>query len=72
VRRAAERGGNRGTILNAADEVAVEGFLAGRIGFPDIATTIADAIERWGAANEPGVEEIAELDAEIRTTLGAV
>jgi len=71
VRSAAEAGGNRGTILNAADEIAVEGFLAGRIGFPDIATTIAEAVERWGAADEPSVDEIAELDAEIRITLGA-
>ncbi|MDQ3690458.1 MAG: 1-deoxy-D-xylulose-5-phosphate reductoisomerase [Chloroflexota bacterium] len=71
VRHAAEAGGNRGTILNAADEAAVEGFLAGRIGFPEIATTISDAVERWGAPNEPDLDEIAELDAEIRTALGA-
>ncbi|CAN5260660.1 1-deoxy-D-xylulose-5-phosphate reductoisomerase [soil metagenome] len=71
VRRAAEAGGNRGTILNAADEVAVEGFLRGRIGFGDIPATIAAAVERWGSPDEPGVDEIAALDAEIRTTLGA-
>jgi 1-deoxy-D-xylulose-5-phosphate reductoisomerase len=69
VRAAAEAGGNRGTILNAADEVAVEAFLAGRIGFRGIATAIADAIERWGAPGEPDLEGIAGLDAEIRSEL---
>ncbi|MBA2265989.1 MAG: 1-deoxy-D-xylulose-5-phosphate reductoisomerase [Chloroflexi bacterium] len=71
VRRAANAGGNRGTILNAADEVAVAAFLSGRIGFLEIATTIAGAVERWGAPDEPDIETIAELDAEIRTALGA-
>ena len=69
VREAAEAGGNRGTILNAADEVAVAAFLAGRIGFQQIATTISDAVERWGTSDEPGLEAIADLDAEIRTAL---
>ena len=34
VRAAAAAGGNRGTVLNAADEAAVAAFLDGRIGFP--------------------------------------
>ena len=73
VRSAAEAGGNRGIILNAADEVAVEAFLAGRIGFAQIATTIADAVDRWGAAVEPGLDAIVDLDAEIRSELrGAI
>jgi 1-deoxy-D-xylulose-5-phosphate reductoisomerase len=71
VRSAADAGGNRGTVLNAADEVAVEAFLAGRIGFGQIATTIIEAVERWGAPEEPGLDAIAELDAEIRATLKA-
>ena len=69
VRAAAEAGGNRGTILNAADEVAVEAFLAARIGFGQIAITIADAVDRWGAPGEPELDEIAALDAEIRSDL---
>ena len=69
VRAAAEAGGNRGTILNAADEVAVEAFLARHIGFGQIASTIADAIERWGAPDEPSLDAIASLDAEIRSEL---
>ncbi|HET8571892.1 MAG TPA: 1-deoxy-D-xylulose-5-phosphate reductoisomerase [Candidatus Limnocylindria bacterium] len=69
VRRAAEAGGNRGAVLNAADEVAVEAFLAGAIAFPRIGTLIDEAVERWGSDVEPTLEEIAALDAEVRTTL---
>jgi len=71
VREAADAGGNRGAILNAADEVAVAAFLAGRIAFPAIADTVARAIDRWGADVEPTIDEIIALDAEVRTALGA-
>jgi 1-deoxy-D-xylulose-5-phosphate reductoisomerase len=71
VRSAADAGGNRGTILNAADEVAVGAFLDGRIGFPAIGETIGAAVERWGDDGEPALEEIVKLDAEVRATLMA-
>ena len=71
VRAAATAGGNRGTILNAADEVAVAAFLEGRIAFPRIAGTIGDAVERWGAADEPDLGAIFALDAEVRAALRA-
>ena len=69
VRAAAEAGGNRGVILNAADEVAVEAFLAGRIAFPAIAETIAGAVDRWGSSDEPDLAGIVDLDAEVREAL---
>ena len=71
VREAAARGGNRGAILNAADEVAVAAFLAERIPFPAIAETISDAVERWGTDREPSIDEIAAVDVEVRDALGA-
>ena len=37
AREAGERGGTYPCAFNAANEVAVEAFLAGRIGFLDIA-----------------------------------
>ncbi len=69
VRAAAEAGGNRGTVLNAADEVAISAFLVGALPFPSIATTIESAVERWGSNVEPGLEDITALDAEIRGAL---
>jgi 1-deoxy-D-xylulose-5-phosphate reductoisomerase len=69
ARSAAEAGGNRGVILNAADGVAVEAFLAGRIAFPAIAETIATAVDRWGSAEEPDLAGVIGLDAEVRASL---
>ena len=71
VRDAAEAGGNRGTILNAADEAAVAAFLGGTIGYGSIAPTIEAAVTRWGADAEPSLAEIEELDAEVRGALAA-
>ena len=68
MRAAAAAGGNRGAILNAADEAAVAGFLAGTITFPRIAGVISDAVERWGDASEPDLEGIVNLD-EVRAAL---
>ncbi|MEP6469042.1 MAG: 1-deoxy-D-xylulose-5-phosphate reductoisomerase [Chloroflexota bacterium] len=70
VREAADAGGNRGTILNAADEVAVAAFLAGRLPFTGIAETIASAVDRWGTDDEPSLDGIHALDAEVRGALG--
>jgi 1-deoxy-D-xylulose-5-phosphate reductoisomerase len=70
VRQAAEAGGNRGVILNAADEVAVAAFLGGAIGYGSVATTIEAAVARWETDAEPSLSGIDELDAEVRTALG--
>ncbi len=71
VRAAAAAGGNRGGVINAADEAAVAAFLDGRIAFTDIATTIDSAIARWGNDVEPSLATIVALDEEIRSTLDA-
>jgi 1-deoxy-D-xylulose-5-phosphate reductoisomerase len=71
VRAAAEAGGNRGTIVNAADEVAIAAFLDGVLPFPAIATTIEQAVSRWGNDAEPSLAEIQDTDREVRTALEA-
>jgi 1-deoxy-D-xylulose-5-phosphate reductoisomerase len=45
ARQAMETGGMAPCVLNAANEVAVEAFLAGRIGFLQIAQLVAEALE---------------------------
>ena len=45
ARRAMETGGMAPGVLNAANELAVEAFLVGRIGFLQIAELVADALE---------------------------
>jgi 1-deoxy-D-xylulose-5-phosphate reductoisomerase len=71
VREAAAAGGNRGAVVNAADEAAVAAFLNRRIAFTDIATTIDAAVDRWGTDAEPSLATIVALDEEIRSTLDA-
>jgi 1-deoxy-D-xylulose-5-phosphate reductoisomerase len=60
--------GGAPTILNAANEVAVEAFLAGRIGFSDIARVVESALkscERLGRTPD-SIDEALALDAEAR------
>ncbi|MFC7734374.1 1-deoxy-D-xylulose-5-phosphate reductoisomerase [Roseomonas sp. GCM10028921] len=60
------------TILNAANEVAVERFLARRLGFLDIARVVEATMERLGAPAVPGLEEVLALDAAARTEAGRI
>jgi 1-deoxy-D-xylulose-5-phosphate reductoisomerase len=66
AREAAAAGGTAPCVLNAANEMAVQAFLDGEIGF----TTIAEVIERALEAHEPGpVRHFSDLyraDAEAR------
>lgn len=69
VRDAASAGGNRGTVLNAADEVAVAAFLSGSIPFPRIGAVIEAAVDRWGSDGEPQLDALRALDSEVRGAL---
>ena len=46
VKEACERGGCAAAVLAAADELAVQAFLDGKIKYTDIAATVADCLER--------------------------
>jgi 1-deoxy-D-xylulose-5-phosphate reductoisomerase len=60
--QAQEAGGTATCTLNAADEVAVEAFLAGQIPFPAIAETVEETLDRMPWREASGVEEILEVD----------
>jgi len=64
--QAQETGGSATCTLNAADEVAVEAFLAGRISFPGIAALIAETLERVPVREAQSVGEVLEIDRESR------
>jgi 1-deoxy-D-xylulose-5-phosphate reductoisomerase len=61
-------GGTASCILNAADEIAVEAFLAGRISFPSIARVVAETLERSTLRQPSNVEEILQADETARRT----
>lgn len=65
LRLAYEAGGIGGTmpaVLNAANEVAVEEFLAGRLGFMDIPRILEKVMEKHKVIPEPSLEDIMSAD----------
>ncbi|MGW8314784.1 MAG: 1-deoxy-D-xylulose-5-phosphate reductoisomerase, partial [Bacteroidales bacterium] len=63
---ALEKGGNWPCILNAANEVAVEAFLAKKIGFLDIPEVIEKSLERATFIEVPVLEDYFESDRQAR------
>lgn len=59
-------GGTAPAVLNAADEVAVEAFLEGRIRFLDIPEVVSTALGRHDATIPRDVEDVAAADSEAR------
>ena len=53
-------------MANAADEVLVDAFLAGKIPFPAIAEGIAEVLSRHSPACAAGLSELEEADAWAR------
>ena len=63
---AIRRGGNMPCILNAADEVAVDAFLCGRIGFLAMSDLIAETMARTPFIATPTYDDYVQTDAEAR------
>ncbi|MBQ1499201.1 MAG: 1-deoxy-D-xylulose-5-phosphate reductoisomerase [Sphingomonas sp.] len=70
ARAALEAGGARPAILNAANEVAVAAFLAGRLNFLEIAAISADTLERYDPVAPESLEAVWAIDAEARRIAG--
>jgi len=68
AREALKAGGGTPAILNAANEVAVDTFLKGKIGFLDIAGTVERVLEKLGTPQADSLEAVIELDATARRT----
>jgi 1-deoxy-D-xylulose-5-phosphate reductoisomerase len=66
ARTAGEQGGTLPAVLNAANEVAVEAFLQGRIPFPAIWRVVAEAMEQVPQLADPSLDDILEADARAR------
>ncbi|RMD64403.1 MAG: 1-deoxy-D-xylulose-5-phosphate reductoisomerase [Alphaproteobacteria bacterium] len=66
ARAALQAGGIAPTVLNAANEIAVQGFLDRRIGFLDIAAVVEETLERLGARVPSDLADILEADCTAR------
>ncbi len=75
----AYRAGRTGDLapawLNAANEVAVEAFLGGRITWSAIAEVVADTLDHYRVAGAPGdrtVDDVLDADATARREAGSM
>ncbi|MGA2412644.1 MAG: 1-deoxy-D-xylulose-5-phosphate reductoisomerase [Candidatus Binataceae bacterium] len=62
-----ETGGSATCTLNAADEIAVEAFLEGRIPFPAIWEVVQETLSQMPVRHAATVGEILEIDRESRS-----
>jgi 1-deoxy-D-xylulose-5-phosphate reductoisomerase len=66
AREALEAGGAAPVVLNAANEVAVAGFLAGRIGFPEISRLVQEALMAGDYGAPRSIRDVQEIDRVTR------
>ena len=65
-------GGTSPTVMAAADEVAVERFLRGEIGFLDIPRIVESVMENHDLIADPDLETILAVDARARVEAEAI
>jgi len=68
ARAAGQAGGTAPTVLSAADEIAVEAFVEGRIGFPAICALVSATLDAHTIAQVDSVEAIQRADSWARRT----
>ena len=66
AREALAAGGGAPAVLNAANEVAVDAFLDGRIGFLDIIRVVEGTLAAMGDHALETLADVTEIDAEAR------
>ncbi len=66
AREAVQAGGNAPAVLNAANEVAVAAFLAGRIGFLDIGRIVEDVLAQTPSVAVRTIDDIWSVDLAAR------
>lgn len=65
-------GGNSAAVLNAANEIAVEAFIEGSIGFTDIARINEQTLTKVKNISSPTLEDYRQTDAEAREIAAAM
>lgn len=65
--QALKSGGTAPVVLNAANEIAVELFLNGKITFDKIPKLITSALEKYEVKQNPSIEDIIHIDNSTRS-----
>lgn len=66
AREALKNGGSAPTVLNAANEIAVEAFLSDRIGFLDIAAIVEDVLTAFSHGALRTLDDVRACDTDAR------
>ena len=66
-----DKGGNSIPIMSIANDYTVELFLNGSIEFLEIANTIEKTVNKFYSDNEPTIEDLVQLNKEIKLYLGS-
>ena len=66
ARHALQAGGGAPTVLNAANEVAVQGFLTDRIPFLRISEVVGEVLDKLGILPLSNLDDVQEIDREAR------
>jgi 1-deoxy-D-xylulose-5-phosphate reductoisomerase len=66
AKHALKAGGNAACVLNAANEVAVQRFLNGEIGFLDIVKTVEGTLEKSENAELASLDDVLACDRQAR------
>jgi 1-deoxy-D-xylulose-5-phosphate reductoisomerase len=69
ARRAGTAGGTVPAVLNAANEAAVDAFLAGRLPFPDIWQSVTRAMDTVPFVEHPTLDQLLKADTAARECL---
>ena len=63
---AGKAGGTMAAVMNAANEVAVKGFLDGELSFLGIAAVVKEMMDKHSLINKPSVEEVLGVDKSVK------
>jgi 1-deoxy-D-xylulose-5-phosphate reductoisomerase len=66
ARQAAKTGGTAPAVFNAANEIAVEAFVAGKLAFTGIAPLIEKTLNLCSSREPSSLDDVLNADAEAR------
>jgi 1-deoxy-D-xylulose-5-phosphate reductoisomerase len=72
ARAALQTGGSAPTVLNAANEVAVQAFLGRRIGFLQIAAVVEATLEKVDPLLPSSIDDVLAQDARARRCTASI